>query len=571
MVVMGNPPYSGVSSNETDYANSLIENYKVEPGGVQKLQERKHWLNDDYVKFIAFAEDLIAKNGEGIVAMITNNGFLDNPTFRGMRWHLATTFNKIYVLDLHGNAKKKEVALNGSKDQNVFDIMQGVSIILAVKTKNTKQLADVHHSELFGTRQHKFNELNTKQNWQKLVLDKKMLYFVPKNITGQVVYEKGQAIDQLIPLHTTGIVTARDSVVISESKKVLVSRIERFANLTYSNEEIRMSFFPNKKDGKYKAGDTRGWSVDQSRKNIQKNDHVLLVQKIAYRPFDNRYIYYSPDMVDWGRENVMKYFINVENIGITLCRQFKTGDNYYHVLANDTITESSYVSNRTSEIGTTMPLWLYHDDGTKTPNFDLALLKELLSEMGPYCYTPERSDRKTPPDDFWVTATDVLDYIYGVLHSPKYRQKYKEFLKTDFPRIPKPQSDTQFAHFAILGRELRELHLMQHPCLNTIDTTYPISGTNQVTKPTFTSSHSEHVSESTKNVGKVHINESQYFGNLPEVAWNFYIGGYQPAQKWLKDRKGRELTNDDILHYQKIIKVLVETDRIMQEIDKEHK
>ena len=530
MIVMGNPPYSGHSSNNTVYANSLVRKYKTEPGGLQKLQERNpKWLNDDYVKFMAFAEDMVVKNGEGIVAMITNNGYLDNPTFRGMRWHLLKTFDKIYVLDLHGNSKKKETALDGGKDENVFDIQQGVAIILAVKTKNAKQLSDVYHSELFGTRQHKFDELDNKIiKFQTLNLDNKMLYFVPKDNKGKSQYQKGISIAELFKLNSVGIVTAKDKILINSDKADLLINVAE----------------------KY---------------NIEPADS--LVKRIAYRLFDIRYIYYDTSLVERSRENVMKHFLKGENTGLTLCRQFKTGDNYYHVLVNDTIVESAYISNRTSEIGTTMPLWLYHDDGTKTPNFDDAVLKDLLSEVGPYTYTPERSDLAEHPDNFWIIAQDVFDYIYGVLYSPNYRQKYKEFLKIDFPRVPKPQSPQEFAHYFILGRELRQLHLLQDPDLDTVSTTYPVAGDNVVEKVTFVPNATASVDTPT---GSVYINATQYFGNVPLVAWNMYIGGYQPAQKWLKDRRGRTLSSDELVHYQKIIKALERTNHWMQELDTHH-
>ncbi len=231
MVVMGNPPYSGVSSNETDYANSLIDKYKVEPGGKQKLQERKHWLNDDYVKFLAFAEDMIEQNGTGIVGMITNNGYLDNPTFRGMRWHLAKTFDKIYVLDLHGNAKKKEVAPDGGKDENIFDIMQGVGIILAVKTGKNKdgELAEVYHADSYGKQDIKFEQLRSDVMFTKITPDSKSVYFVPKNTKGQTEYMQGVAINELMFQNVTGIVTMGDSFIVNEDKDVIAERVQKLA------------------------------------------------------------------------------------------------------------------------------------------------------------------------------------------------------------------------------------------------------------------------------------------------------------------------------------------------------
>lgn len=539
MVVVGNPPYSGVSSNETKFANSLVERYKVEPGGKQKLQERKHWLNDDYVKFFALAESMIEKNNNGIVAMITNNGYLDNPTFRGMRWHIAKTFDKIYVLDLHGNSKKKEKAPDGGIDENVFNIMQGVGIILAIKTgkKESNQLGNVYHADLYGTQKYKFGELTKLlPQWQQIALDPKMLYFVPKNAQGKDEYEKGVKLDELFIENVTGIVTARDKVVLDINKENLIKRIQHFADPQYPDEEIRTWLFPNKKADKYKPGDSRGWKLSDARQKVFKQDIENNIRQIEYRPFDKRFIYYTPEMVDWGRFNFMENYLENSNIGLMICRQQKILG-FNHILVHKGIVESSYVSNRTSEIGYTFPLYIYHKNGEKIANFNIESIKEFTKNITQN-YQPE----------------DILDYIYAVLHSPSYRKKYKEFLKIDFPRVPYPKDTESFKKLVEMGRELRELHLMESPLLNDFITTYPIGGSNIVEKVTYIDN-------------KVFINKDQYFGNISQPVWDFYIGGYQPAQKWLKDRKGRTLDDDDLEHYQKIIVALNKTIKIMGKIN----
>ena len=201
MVIIGNPPYSGVSSNMTEYANRLIEKYKVEPGGKEKLKERKHWLNDDYVKFIAFAEQMIEKNGEGIVAMITNHGYINNPTFRGMRWQLTQTFNKIFILDLHGNVKRNETSLDGSKDENVFNIQQGVAIIIAIKTKQKKTAAEIYRADMWGKRMKKFEQLSNSSlnqlKWFKLQLDAKTYSYTKNNNEKLKTYDSFISINEL--------------------------------------------------------------------------------------------------------------------------------------------------------------------------------------------------------------------------------------------------------------------------------------------------------------------------------------------------------------------------------------
>ena len=585
MVVMGNPPYSAESNNKTDYANSLVDKYKFEPGGLQKLKERNpKWLNDDYVKFIAFAEDMIERNGSGIVGMITNNGFLDNPTFRGMRWHLARTFDKIFVVNLHGNAKKRETAPDGGKDENIFDIMQGVSIMIAVKN-NAKQaeFADVYYQDIFGLRQDKFDQLGTELTFEKIKLDQKMFYFVAKDTKGQEEYEKGILLNELMPINSVGIVTGKDDILVDEAGKDLLRKIT-----------------------KYKESYSSGKVYDRLQNAILDEKYIV---PMNYRPFDKRCVYYDASVIERSREKVMKnmigersephththththrlrreeniamifkrglsenspsvfaidsisesrswsrpgmqgiesvaplYLKQDENISIGACRQQKTNDGFHHVLASDAIMESSYVSNKTSEISSQFPLFILESEDGRRANFDVEKLQQLFSEVE----QPTEESRKVYPED-------IFDYIYASLHSPSYREKYKEFLKTDFPRVPRPGSWAEFWRKAELGGQLRQLHLMKALQIGDYDTTYPETGDNVVEKVV-------------RDGDQVFINNSQYFGNIPELAWNFYIGGYQPAQKWLKDRRGRVLTANDIDHYQRIIKILLETDKIMKDI-----
>lgn len=528
MVVMGNPPYSGVSSNETEYANSLVEKYKSEPGGKQKLQERKHWLNDDYVKFIALAEDMVAKTGYGVVGMITNNGYLDNPTFRGMRWHLAKTFDQIYVLDLHGNAKKKESAPDGSRDQNVFDIMQGVGIILAVKTgkKRANKLAEVYHADLYGKREVKSDVLMSGSiNFQPLSLDDKSVYFVPKNTKGQGEYEKGFQLNELFQSNTTGIVTMGDSFIIDESKDVIAERVQKLARGEYSESMLNHEFGLGKNYAKFVLEHAAGLLFDLDK-----------VVQLNYRPFDSRWTYFDNKVVWRWRESVMKHY-QKENIGLLFSRMTK-GKDFAHVSVTSRMSEVIYLSPLTGTNAFNAPLYLYADDGTRISNLNRDIVKQISTSIG----------QESSPEE-------IFDYVYAVLHSPNYREKYNEFLKTDFPRVPYPKGKPSFDVLAGLGKELRELHLLESPKVRQLSTTYPEDGENKIEKIR-------------REGDKVCINEKQYFGNVPETAWLFFIGGYQPAQKWLKDRVGRTLTSADIEHYQQMIVALKETDRIMKEIDK---
>ena len=564
MVVLGNPPYSGISSNKGDWITSLINKYQYIDS--KHFGETKHWLNDDYVKFIRYGQYFIDRNGEGVLAYINNNGFLDNPTFRGMRWHLLRSFDKIYILDLHGNSLREERAPDGSKDKNVFDIQLGVSINLFVKTgkKPKDALGKVFHFDLFGERESKDDFLRdhslNQVKFQSLKPAAPHYFFTPRDYRLESEYQKGFSVADLMPVNVSGIITSRDSLVIDSDENTLLKRIKDFTDTSQPDEDIRRKYFGTPKTPrKYPAGDTRGWKLVEARKKIANYPHRNIIRTIAYRPFDYRHIYYHPDMVDWGREKVMRHFLAGENVGLALSKQFKASPDYHHVFVTKEIFESSLVSNKTSEIGYGFPLYLYPDTdsgqqnlgdrSSRKPNLDMALVKEIAANLKMKFAHGEEQRRN---DAF--RPEDLLDYIYAVLHSPGYRETYRESLKTGFPRVPFPADKKQFLALADLGAELRALHLMESEKLKKLITAYPEAG--------------DHIVRQVKREkDKVRINKTQYFAEIRDVAWDFHIGGFQPAQKYLKDRKGRELTFDERCHYQKIIVALVETEKIMKEID----
>jgi len=567
MVVLGNPPYSVSSSNKGKWITDLIKDYKKD------LNERNiQPLSDDYIKFIRYAEYFVAKNKTGIVAMITNNSFLDGIIHRQMRKHLLETFDEIYVLDLHGNAKKKETAPDGSKDENVFDIMQGVSISIMIKKvgdenlsppnkkgkENIRPLGTVKFAELYGKRADKFITLNETEfntiTWKNLNSLEPYYFFVPKDFRSISDYEKGIKLDSIFNHYSSGIKTHRDSFVIDFDKKKLEKRIFDFTDVSKSDNEIQV---------KYQLKNTSNFNISIARENTA-NEHLRKnLRVVDYRPFDQRWIYYSSNVIDRDRKEVMSHML-CTNIALITKRGIDVSG-----LASITknlfeIRVFSNPGSQGSDFG--FPLYLYSKDGTKIPNLKIEIVDEIEKTVG-----------KTEPEE-------ILDYIYAVLHSPSYRKKYKEFLKIDFPRVPYPKDKKTFKALVKLGTELRLLHLLESPKVNQFITTYPVIGDDEITnlrgldlssmegnlggfkdKIKYKNVGDENPSSS---VGNVWINDEQYFGNVPEAAWNFYIGGYQPAQKWLKDRKGRPLSNSEIEHYQKIIVALTETDRIMKEIDK---
>jgi predicted helicase len=556
MVVLGNPPYSGESANKGAWIMKLMEDYKQEPGGGKLQEKNSKWINDDYVKFIRYGQYFIEQNEEGILAFITNHSFLDNPTFRGMRWNLLNTFDKVYILDLHGNSKKKESAPDGSIDQNVFDIQQGVSINLFIKTGRKKQgaLAAVYHLDVFGPRENKYRLLwdnnLTSIRFKELQLTPPHYFYAGKDFDILEQYERGFQVNALFPVNSVGIVTARDAFTIHAAPEDVKATLERF--LALDNEAARREFDLGE--------DVRDWSVEMAKADLKRSgpDFVNIVP-INYRPFDIRFTYFTGKSKGFHcmpRGEVMQHFLKGENVGLLVPKAFR--DRYFaHAFVVKNISEAIYLSSLTGSNAMNFPLYLYPatTDGLFTPsarrpNLNMEIVGEIERRLG-IPFVPEKG-----PESGVFAPVDLLDYIYAVLHSPAYREKYKEFLKIDFPRVPYPEDAATFWRMVTYGGALRALHLMESPRLDQFITTYPASGDNVVGKIRY-------------EAGRAYINDTQYFEGVPESAWNFYIGGYQPAQKWLKDRKGRALKFEDILHYQRMVVALAETERLMAEIDGE--
>lgn len=521
MVVMGNPPYSGESQNPHYTGNDV---YKVEPGGTEKLKERNSkWLNDDYVKFIRFAESLVEKNGEGVIGMITAHGYIDNPTFRGMRWKLRDTFDAIYVLDLHGNSNKKETAPDGTEDKNVFDIKTGVSIIFGVKknesSRKAKDLAKIYQMDVYGKRAKKFDLLNkfnlSSLDWNELPHGTDVWKIEGQ---GKALYEKGFSLVELFPVTTVGVVTSRDGFVIADSKAVLSARIQDF--LLLSSNEAK---------SKYGLRENQKWRISNALKHDFNSANIV---PISYRPFDSRFIYFHNDFLERSRENVMRHFLHGKNLGLVFARSQKN-PTWDAIFVSNSITETKL--GEASTQSAVAPLYLFRD-GEVITNLNPQILSEIEAVIGK------------------VSPEEIFDYVYGVLYSPTYRKENGEFLKSDFPRVPYPSSKTGFESVVSLGKKLRELHLFTDPRVNLQITSFPEIGTDVAEKAVF------------KN-GRVYINDIQYWDGVTEDVWNFSIGGYLPAQKYLKDRKGKKLSSAEFENYEKMIVSISETIKIMEKID----
>lgn len=524
MVVMGNPPYSGESSNKGQWIMDLMEDYKREPGGKEKLKERNpKWINDDYVKFIRFGQHFIEKNGEGVLAYINPHGFLDNPTFRGMRWNLLNTYDKIYTIDLHGNSKKKEVSPDGSPDINVFDIQQGVSINFFVKTGNKKvgDLAQVFHYDLYGSRDSKYQYLwdhSIKEvDFVELPNIEPMYFMVKKDFELENKYNSGFSVNDLFIEQSMGVTSGKDSEYVDYDEKLLVDKF-----------------------GKEK------------------------ILNIDYRVFDKRFINYDQELLARARFDFMQNLLS-ENYAISLVRRSRNNTFVLPYITNS-IVDKCIIS--TLDNANIFPLYLYsntqeqlaiEEGAERKPNLKSLVVMKISDDLG----LKFTNEKELVANTF--APIDILDYIYAVLHSPKYREKYIEFLKIDFPRIPYPNTKDEFFKLVKQGSQLRQLHLMKSGRLDSFISTYPISGSNEVANKI--NAKDWELYDKDNQLGRIWINNNQYFEGIPLKVWEFYIGGYQPAQKWLKDRSGKKLDFEDILHYQKIIVALYETDRIMQAID----
>ncbi len=560
-VVTGNPPYSGESKNKGTWIMSLMDDYKKEPGGLKRLNERNpKMINDDYVKFIRYSQNLIVKTGVGILAFINPHGFLDNNTFRGMRWHLINTFNKLYLVDLNGNVKKRKVGINGELDENVFDITTGVSINVFVKSGKINENNAYFH-ELLGSRKSKYdflftNSLNIIPS--VILIPKSTEFFLnPKDFDGESEYKIGFSISDVFKFHLSGLSTKNDGFCVDFSKEDVYDKLKDLRNLNINELRTKYDLFNS----------SSSWSLEGAIKDAKANLDNSYVIPLAYRPFDTMYSFYTGKSMGYmGRpRGELGYHLTKQNLSLITLRKSRSNLTWNFIgVADKMICEPTTITSLDGNYG--FPLYLYPESNgqqtieqstARTPNLNAEIVKEIGEKIGLLFVNEKAAPPVGHPSkggELEFAPIDILDYIYAVLHSPTYRGKYKEFLKIDFPRVPYPKDASTFWQLVKLGGELRQIHLLESPVVDNFITQFPITGTNEVVKIKYED-------------GKVYINPTQYFANVPQQAWDFYIGGYQPAQKWLKDRKGRILTDEDIAHYQKIIVALTETGRIMEEAD----
>jgi hypothetical protein len=554
LVILGNPPYSGHSSNTGDWIRGLIEDYKKVDG--KPLGEKNpKWLQDDYVKFLRFAQYKIEQAGQGAVGMITNHGYLDNPTFRGMRQSLLRTFDAIFILDLHGNALKKETCPDGSADQNVFDIRQGVAIALFVRRGGRRNgPARAHHFDLWGSRESKQawlegHEVST-TNWETLTPAPPFYLFTPRDNALEAMYYSFPSVPALFPVNSVGVVTARDKLAIHWTPEEVWKTVTVFSKM--DPERAREGYGLGK--------DTRDWKVALAQEDIGKSGparkHIV---PILYRPFDIRYTYYtgrSRGFLCRPRRNVMRQMLPGGNIALITSRLTK-GEKFHHAQVTDKISEVICMSPNTSNNGFVFPLYVYSSskgdvlfagNGVKTeeraPNLTPGLLAALSDAYG----------TTVPPED-------VFHYVAAVLHAPDYRARYAEFLRTDFPRVPFPSDRELFTAMAALGARVAALHLLESPELSPPLCRFHGEGGRRVDPGKKTGLRYEPETET------VWINPGQRFAPVPPDVWQYQIGGYQVCEKWLKERQEKVLDLPEIMAYCRIVTAISRMMMVQEEIN----
>ncbi len=596
MVVLGNPPYSVSSQNaskrkrllnqdekylaDVEYTGSawnkkyktgkagktitelthigeLLELYK----GRVRLEKEKNIqpLDDDYIKFIRFAQYQIQKTpkGYGIIGFITNHSYLNGLIHRGMREELLKYFDSLYIMDLHGNSLLKETTPDGNIDQNVFDIQQGVAILIAVREKSepdyfstayksrdgVKEMAKVLYYDLWGSREDKYRFLESASlndvDWIELKPTAPNYFFAPKDFDLVTEYNQGWIVTDIFPVNSSGVKTHRDHFAIDFDLDKLYKRIKDFIDLRITDEQISTI---------YDLKDTRDWKLSFKRLSLNKNlKWENYFTTYLYRPFDSRFYYHHKDIVELTKHEVMRN-LQFDNLAFILCRQQKE-IGFKHCFVTNEIGDGNTISIHSREYNYYFPLYTYPN----TENQQTNLFIEKTSNLSPkFLETIKIKLGKKP------TPEQIFYYAYAIFHSPTYRSRYAEFLKIDFPRLPLTSNQKLFNLLAEKGEELVNLHLMKSSTLNNLITTFVNQGNNQVNEVTYNS-----------ELQRIYINKQSYFTDIPQHIWEFKIGGYQVLDKWLKDRKNahRLLSEEEVNHYQKIVVVLTETLRLMQEID----
>lgn len=570
MVIMGNPPYNEKSANTGKWIMDLMADYKQEPGmaRIEKRTKRgfvkykntldeknAKGINNDYCKFIRLGHNFVTRNQEGVLAYICGNTFTKTNIFRGMRYRLLKDFDEIYILNLHGSSKFDE-SCQDIDDENIFNIMVGVSINIFVKRKDSQHtgLAIVHYKDIFGTRRQKLDFLSSHQlqdiDFETIYPEAPFYEFCPKTENHDELkeqYEQGFKLDSLMPKKVQGFTTDKDSIAICDDESRLATLINDMIS-NVSDEILRQ---------KYGFKDTRDWELSRSRNSLRANrNRSSYMSPVCYRPFDIRWTYLHRDIVTYPRPLIQSSMLGKENLTLCVGKQGTAiGNNEWSLVWISSLPTDKNVNPRGGAY--LFPLFLY-EEGYANPTFNFAydIIEKFEEKIGLKLQSEDSTDR----ENGGFLGRDVIDYIYAILHSSKYRRKYHQFLQNDFPVIPYPNNAEYFFKISALGGQLRSLHLLDNISSSDFITQYPVSeGSNLVTTRRYEAIDSDN--------GRVWINDTRYFDNVPLNAWKLLVSGYQPLDKWLKDRMGLTLSGDDIRHFQMMVVALTKTAELMVQID----
>ncbi|HEY3320358.1 MAG TPA: type ISP restriction/modification enzyme [Planctomycetota bacterium] len=579
MVILGNPPYSGESANKGEWILALMNGKDKTTG--QKTHNYFHfrgkplgetqvkWIYNDYVKFIRFAQWRIEQTGSGILAFITDNGYLENTTFRGVREALLDTFNDVFLLNLHGCSKPKEVNPNGGKDENVFDIQQGVAISLFIRDGSKRGRASLHYADLWGTREQKYDWLSkntiASTEWETFTPEKHYMSFVPQRTTAAKAreYDNCWSIRDIFRESTVGIVTARDHLCVKITGEEVLGTVRKFVSLPA--EEARQHFGLGR--------DARDWKVVAAQKDVSAVPiSEKFVLSLLYHPYDRRFTYYtgrSKGFIGQPQKKLMHHMIAGPNLAICTVKSVEISRGWEHVFCADTMIQHHCVSSK--EVNYMFPVYLYPDADQellvqkRSSNFKGEFILHIERLLGlKFIDEGEGNFRRT------VGPEDIFYYIYAVLHSSSYRNRFQPFLKFGFPRVPIVSDRSIFKAIAEFGYELTTLHLLASPSLNQSITRFPVSGDNKVERgfPHYVAAGETGSFPGPASSGRIYLNRTpQYFENVRPEIWNYHVGGYRVCERWLKDRQGRMLTYDDLTVFQKIVSAISRTLQVIDGIE----
>lgn len=548
-IVIGNPPYACLNPGGDSWIESILSG----PGGYTTIDgaplgERKHWLHDQYVKFFRLAQHHVEQCGAGVVAYVTNHGYLENTSFRGMRHSLLRSFPSVRVVDLRGSAKHGGAERGMARDENVFGISSGVAITVLTRAAVSTQ-PKVERAELSGSRQKKLDWLANSATLRFELVEPVGPHFRITPGAQPVISARYQAAWRLpdaMPVNTTAPVTARDGFVVAQTLEELESRLERFCDLSIPDEQIRARYFSRKRSSRYTPGDSRGWKLTAVRRAISSvnwHKHVRLCQ---YRPCDYRYLVWHPALVDWPRTEITRHLLEIENIALIARRQSPRLQPANYFWATRTLAVDGIVRSDNCGSESLFPVWIARSDGTVVGNFAPSFIAALEQATGwKYMDRHDAVNAALPTDHF--SPLSLAAYIYGLFWSNDYRQDNQADLTVDFPRVVLPRDAADFRNVADRGMCLLRLHTtVVIPSRATANQTMQIA-------PGFPKWRD----------GRVWLNASTPIADVSADVWQMRIGSHQVAKKFLKARADEGLDATSMAAFRNLIEVLSLTRSIL--------